>query len=74
MGSDDDNFFSPHTFFQDSVTLSNRQRYYIRRRGDVPAAIYLVMKKELLKNEQLYSRHVKKLISEGERMRLLDIV
>lgn len=47
------------------MTLSNRQRYYIRRRGDAPAAIYLVMKKDLLKSEKLYIEHVKKLLSEG---------
>jgi hypothetical protein len=52
---------------QDSITLSNRQRYYIRRRGGAPAAIFIAMKKDLLKNEQLYTRHVKKLISEGEQ-------
>ena len=50
---------------QDSVTLSNRQRYYIRRRGGVSASLYLVVKKELLKSKDLYVGHVKKLLSEG---------
>ena len=48
------------------MTLSNRQRYYIRRRGGGSAAIYLAVKKDLLKSEQLYTEHVKKLLSEGE--------
>ena len=54
---------------QASVTLSNRQRYFVRHRTGYQTALCIThLSKDILKDKATYTKYVKDLISESESL------
>ena len=48
------------------MTISHRQRYYVRHREGGQTSVYIgSIPKEVLKDKETYSQHVNKLLDEG---------